>query len=76
MKLISFRQKEDVYITVYLNKLKKMMCLTLVIYVLLIVNNVQEQFIQVRKSNIVIICLFITGINIHCLINWLKIYSM
>jgi len=69
MKLISFRQKEDVYITVYLNKLKKMMCLTLVIYVLLIVNNVQEQFIQVRKSNIVIICLFITGINIHCLIN-------
>jgi len=21
-------------------------------------------------------CLFITGININCLINWLKIYSM
>jgi len=56
-----------------------MMGLTLVIYVLLIMNISSRivHFIKVGKSNIFLICLFITFINIlNCLINWLKIYSM
>jgi len=53
-------------------QIKIMMGLTLVIYVLLIMNISSRivHFIKVGKSNIFLICLFITFINIlNCLIN-------
>jgi len=40
----------DVYITVYLNKLKIMMCLTIVIYVLLIMNMFKNSSLKLEKA--------------------------
>ena len=45
-----FAEKMDVYITVYLNKLKIMMCLTIVIYVLLIMNMFKNSSLKLEKA--------------------------